>query len=115
MGAGDGDGLQNLIAIISELRRSAGAACGRPVRTYCPIGPLHRSCLASEGGGLTHEIKYDGFRSARGSGYLAYGLIARKPGGGLLPRGYRINACKGVDGEINKGAQRSPTCSTIPR
>ena len=24
--------------------------------------------------------------------YLAYGLIARKPGGSLLPRGYRINA-----------------------
>jgi hypothetical protein len=47
--ASDGNGLQNLIAIISELRRSAGAACGRPVQTYCPIGPLHRSCLASEG------------------------------------------------------------------
>jgi hypothetical protein len=37
--ASDGNGLQNLIAIISELRRSAGAACGRPVQTYCPIGP----------------------------------------------------------------------------
>ena len=113
--ASDGNGLQNLIAISPN----CGVPLELPVAVRSkPIAQLARYIARvppARGRGLAYEIKYDGFRSARGSGHPAYGLIARKPGGSLLPRGYRINACKGVDGEINKGAQRSPTCSTIPR
>ena len=105
--------------ISSPLSPNCGVPLELPVAVRSkPIAQLARYIARvspARGRGLAHEIKYDGFRSARGSGYLAYGLIARKPGGSLLPRGYRINACKGVDGEINKGARRSPTCSTISR
>jgi len=72
--ASDGNGLQNLIAIISELRRSAGAACGRPVQTYCPIGPLHRSCLASEGARTGTWDQARRIPLGARLRYLAYGL-----------------------------------------
>jgi ATP-dependent DNA ligase len=71
----------------SPLSPNCGVPLELPVAVRSkPIAQLARyiaRVLPARGRGLAHEIKYDGFRSARGSGYLAYGLIARKPGGSL--------------------------------
>jgi hypothetical protein len=70
--------------ILSPLSPNCGVPLELPVAVRSkPIAPLARYIARvspARGRGLAHEIKYDGLRSAQGSGYLAYGLIARKPG-----------------------------------
>src|SRR3984893_14930329 len=61
--------------ISSPLSPNCGVPLELPVAVWSkPIDQLARyiaRVLPARGRGLAHEIKYDGFHSARGSGYLA--------------------------------------------